>query len=132
MPGNIDSIKGVLNSICSRRPALKRKMLKAMTNVLITTPSTRLYDIAVTNHEIEKCFIDVLTKYVKRNPASKNNLTNLCDSAIQLSDIILTSLNTKTSITRCIKHGYNTSFTNADTINDKIKTNLLGEENDTR
>jgi len=85
MPSNIDLLEEALKQVYSRRPALKRKMLKVMTDILITTPSDKLYRITHTDNEIEKCFVTVLTKYVKKNPASANNLPILCKHAIQLS-----------------------------------------------
>lgn len=131
MPGNIDLLKETLSQVYPRRPALKKKMLKAMTDVLIKTPSDRLRGIACVSGEIEACFVAVLTKYVKRNPASADSLTSLCSHATQLSDIVLTVLNTKTSPVSCIQQGYSGSFTNLEIIRNKIETNLLGEENET-
>lgn len=131
MSDNIDLLRDALSQIYPRRPALKKKMLKTVTDILITTPSNRLPNIVYADSEIEKCFVDVLTKYVKRTPTSANNLNVLCEYAIRLSNTVLAVLNTHTSSFHCIESGYNNSFTNSNIIYDKVKINLSGEENET-
>ena len=132
MPNNIDLLRELLVQAYARRPALKKKMLKAMTDVLLTTSPAKLCNISCLGGEVEQCFVDILTKYVKRNPPSEGDLTSICHHASQICDTTLDILNTKTSFVRCIQQGYNSSFTNPDVIRDQIEANLLGEENATR
>jgi hypothetical protein len=132
MSNNIDLLREMLCQIYQRRPALKKKMLVALTSVLITTPANKLRDIAYLGGEIEECFVDVLTKYVKRNPAAAGSLSNICNHSTQLFEIVLDVLNTKASPLRCIQQGYNGSYTNLNIIRERIENNLLGEENESR
>jgi hypothetical protein len=132
MPNNIDLLRELLVQVYARRPALKKKMLKTMTDVLLTTPPDRLPNISCLGGEIEQCFVDILTKYVKRNPPSEGDLSSICRHASQICDTTLDILNTKMSFVRCIQQGYNSSFTNPDVIQDRIVADLLGEENAAR
>lgn len=132
MANNIDLLRETLSQTYARRPALKKKMLKTMTNVLLMTPPDRLRNISCLGGEIEQFFVERLTKYVKRNPSSEGDLTSICHHASQISDTVLDVLNTKTSMISCIQQGYSSSFTNPDTIRDSIEANLLGEENAAR
>ena len=132
MSNNIDLLREMLCQVHGRRPALKKKMLIALTSVLISTPPNKLRNITYLGGEIEECFVEVLTKYVKRNPASAGDLSSICSHSTQLSEIVLEVLNTKTSSVRCIQQGYNSSYTNLNVIRDRIENNLLGEENEPR
>lgn len=132
MANNIDLLRELLVQTYARRPALKKKMLTTMTNVLLTTPPDRLHNISCLGGEVEQRFIDILTKYIKRNPSSEGDLSSICRHASQVCDAVLDVLNTKTSFGRCIQQGYNNSFTNSEVIQDRIEMNLSGEENATR
>jgi hypothetical protein len=132
MSNSIDLLRDMLCQVYQRRPALKKKMLAALTSVLISTPPDRLRNIAYLGGEIEECFVKVLTKYVKRSPASASDLSSLCGHANQIYEIVLEVLNTRTSLVRCIQQGYGSSFTNLDIIRDRIENNLLEEENESR
>lgn len=132
MPNNIDLLREMLAQVYHRRPALKKKMLIAMTDVLVKTSPNKLRNIACLGGEIEEHFVTILTKYIKRNPAAAGDLSNLCNHSTQLFEIVLDILNTKASPVRCIQQGYSSSFTNLNVIRDKIENNLLGEENESR
>lgn len=132
MPNNIDLLRELFVPTYARRPALKKKMLTTMTNILLTTPPDKLPNISYLGGEVEQHFVDILTKYIKRNASSERNLTSICQHASQVCDITLDILNTKTSFARCIQQGYNSSFTSPDVIRDRVEMNLLEEENATR
>jgi hypothetical protein len=132
MANNIDLLREMLCQVYQKRPALKKKMLIAMTDVLVKTSPSRLRSITYLGGEIEECFVKVLTKYVKRNPASAGDLSSICGHSTQLYESVLDVLNTKASPARCIQQGYNNSYTNLNIIRKKVEDNLIGEENESR
>ena len=132
MANSIDMLRETLCQVHQRRPALKKKILAALTSVLITTSPENLRNIAYLGGEIEQCFVKTLTKYVKRNPTAAVDLSNICNHSTRLFEIVLDILNTRTSPGRCIRQGYGDSYTNLDVICNKVKNNLSGEDNGSR
>lgn len=127
MPILLDEVQSLLSTLFQRRPALKRRVLAEITNTLTNTAARKLQSIAYYDGKLENDFVEMLTKYVKRNPASEGALLNICDHTAQVAYIIIETMNTKTVYNSGIVCGHGEEFFSFDTIRNKIITKLSEE-----
>lgn len=127
MPILLNDIRSFLGVTYPRRPALKRRVLVKTTNVLTNTKARDLKYIAHVDGKLENGFVEMITKYVKRNPAAEESLINICEHAVQIADTILEMSNTRTLYNAGIDYGYGEDFISSGNIKHKVTTKLSEE-----